>query len=105
MKAALFGADSSNLAPPMVVDGSVVVSQAPAASMYLGHKFGLITGIKATAVALQYALDISDLHEMMRAEFNAGIDRGNLSTVPKFMAERFAAVVGSLERSIQGPFF
>lgn len=105
MKGALFGAKTSNLACPMVVDGDVIVSQAPAAAMYLGEKFGFTAGIKVPEVALQYACDVGDLHEAMRGAFNACIAKGDLGDAPKFMSERFTAIVGAIERAIQGPFY
>lgn len=105
MQCALFGAKTSNLAPPMVVDGDVIVSQAPAAAMYLGEKFGFTAGIKVPEIALQYVSDVGDLHEAMRGAFNPCIEKGDLSEAPKFMSERFNAIVGAIERSIQGPFY
>lgn len=105
MQCALFGAKTTNLAPPMVVDGAVTVSQAPAAMMYLGNKLGFTTGITVPEVALQYACDVSDLFEAMRGVFIAGIAKNDLADAAKFMSDRFKVIMSAIEKSIQGPFY
>ena len=63
--AAFFGADSSNLAPPIIVDGDLTLSQSSACHMYLGKKLGFTTGIdtpEAEARAIQCMIDLEDLH-------------------------------------------
>ena len=58
--AAHFGAATANLAPPIVVDGALVLSQTVAVYTHLGKKLGFTCGIDtpaAEAQALQFMTD------------------------------------------------
>ena len=54
MGAALMGAESTNLAPPIVQDGNVIISQAIPCHQYIGEKLGFDKNIAVSQIALQY---------------------------------------------------
>ena len=63
--AAWFGAETGNLAPPILIDGDLTISQSSACHVYLGKKLGLTAGIdtlEADCRAMQYMADLHDLH-------------------------------------------
>lgn len=58
---ALFGASTLNLAPPIIKDDQMTLSQSVACHTYLGGKLGFDKGIPLPELALQYILDLDDL--------------------------------------------
>ena len=109
--AALFGAESTNLAPPIIIDGDLTLSQSTATHQYLGKKFGLTSGIDSPgreALALQYMSDMNDLHSELVQKAMAG----RLATPPDVAAlqeyitgSRYKAFLAAINRAIAGPFF
>ena len=121
-----FGAKGSAFAPPVVVDGSYVISQSTACALckLTGHtKHGReskltlfsLNRLRVTDVgkccgftkgmdeskAVQYLIDIVDTFE---GGLNKAADSG--PTLKEYLeGERFAKQVGNIDRSIKGPFY
>ena len=105
--AAFFGAESTNLAPPIIVDGDIVVSQSTACHFYLGKKLGFTAGIDTLAdeaKALQYMQDMNDMHtEMTKAAFASKTD---VKDIQEYLTgKRYKAHMEAIDRAIVGPFF
>ena len=103
----LFGAESTNLAPPIIIDDL----PAEHGNSYLGKKFGLTSGIDSPAreaLALQYMSDMNDMHSELVQKAMAG----RLATPPDVAAlqeyitgSRYKAFLAAINRAIAGPFF
>ena len=104
---AAFGATtpSGNLAPPVVEDGDVFISQSIAASMYIGKKCGFPAPDDVKAIQLMD--DIKDL-------FESGIGKNNedgkklkiyLHGDGSGKPSRFATFAAAIERNVVGPYF
>lgn len=105
--AALFGAETTNLAPPIIIDGDVTVSQSTATHVYLGKKLGFTVGIDtpgAEARALQYMQDLNDMHtEMTKAAFASKTD---VKDIQEYLTgKRYKQHLEAIDRSIVGPFY
>jgi len=95
-----FGAKGSAFAPPVVVDGSYVISQSTACALYVGKCCGFTKGMDESK-AVQYLIDIVDTFE---GGLNKAADSG--PTLKEYLeGERFAKQVGNIDRSIKGPFY
>jgi glutathione S-transferase len=106
MGAALFGAKSSNLAPPILQDGDVILSQAVPCHQYLGNKFGFNKDIPVPEVALQYMEDLSDLHSQMADASMEGKATNDVHALQKYLTgDRYKYHLGAINRSIKGPFY
>jgi hypothetical protein len=99
-KCSVFGAPSGNIAPPVLVDGDVVVSQSIAVAQYVGEKLGLTKGLNHI-LATQFMIDIVDLFELgLGKSLKSGEDLHGF-----LQGGRFAKVAGAIEANIKGPFF
>jgi len=96
-----FGADATTFAPPVIIDGDVVVSQSVATCLYLGKKLGFTPAGFDEFRAIQFCLDIIDT-------FEGGLGKNNEQgeTLKAWLAgERWAKLMGNIERSIKGPYY
>ena len=89
----------TNLAPPILVDGDLVISQASACHSYLGHKLGFTKGIPVNELAIQFVSDLSDLHQDMWTANDSGKLHAYLT------GDRYKSHLGVIERSIKGPYY
>ena len=106
MGAAFFGAETSNLAPPILEDGDVVLSQAVACHQYLGNKFGFNKNIKIPELAIQYMNDLSDLHSEMGDKAIAGKKSNDVHALQEYvMGDRYKRHLQAINRSIKGPYY
>ena len=106
MNCALFGAESTNLAPPIITDGEVSVSQAPACFQYLGNKLGFNEGIDVPEVAMQYILDLNDLFSDMQQANSKGRDNKDVVALQAYMTgDRYKHHLEAINRSIKGPYY
>jgi glutathione S-transferase len=105
-KCSAFGATAGvNIAPPVIEDGSKIISQSTACCMYLGKRLGFDKGVDE-CLAVQYMLDMVDL-------FEGGLGKNNedAANLKKFLEgadgnpSRFSVMAGPVERNIKGPFF
>mmetsp|Transcript_41942 Transcript_41942/g.111716 ORF Transcript_41942/g.111716 Transcript_41942/m.111716 type:complete len:200 (+) Transcript_41942:417-1016(+) len=90
-----------NFAPPVVVDGDMMVSQSISASLYLGAKLGLTPAGYNDYKAMQFCGDIVDT-------FEGGVGKNNEdgAALKKFIeGDRFARLMGNVERGIVGPYY
>lgn len=96
-----WGAEGDVFAPPVVVDGDVVISQSTACAFYLGKRLELIPTGFDEFKAMQYLTDIVDTFEG-----NLGKNNEHGPTLRKFLeGERWAQLMGNLERGIKGPYY
>jgi len=97
------GSETTNFAPPVVVDGANTISQTAACCMYVGKKCGFDKVGKHKVddcVAVQYMLDVVDLSTELLKK------KGSMVELKEFFeGDRFKAWMGNIERSIQGPFY
>ena len=108
---AVFGGGEGvgTLAPPVVVDGDVTISQSIAANMYIGTKYGFPVPPNEDFKAIQYMDDIKDLFENGIGKMNE--DGGNLKTYLQGdgtagnKPSRFAIFASCIERNVIGPYF
>lgn len=97
------GAESTNFAPPLFIDGETKVSQSLPVCMAVGKKTGFDKGVDELK-ALQYMLDVTDLDtEITKAA-------GSAETLFAFVKgtdgpSRMSKWLGNIERSIKGPFY
>lgn len=105
MGCVMFGAeDSKNLAPPVVIDGQVTISQGIACHVYLGNKFGLNKNIPYPELALQYMHDLDDLHNEMKGAFMKGKD--DVIDLKEYLTgDRYKKHMSAIDRQIKGPFY
>ena len=107
MGCAFFGAESTNLAPPVLVDGDLTLSQSVAVYTYLGKKLGFTAGIdgpRSEARALQYMEDLNELHtELSQKAFASKTDVVALQTY--LVDKRYKARLQAIDRAISGDFF
>jgi len=88
-------------APPFVVDGDFVISQSTACAMYVADKVGLTPKGANQFKCFQYISDVVDTFEA-----NLGKHNEDGPTLKKFMeGDRFKALLGNIERAIQGPYY
>ena len=88
-------------APPVVVDGEVVLSQSIAVAMYVGDKVGLGDSVPSVYKAVQYMNDINDFSGEATAAALSGA-----KTLKVFIeGGRMQAWLANIEHSIQGPFY
>ena len=96
-----WGASTDCFAPPVVVDGDVVISQSTATCMYLGNKLGLIPAGFDTFKAIQQMVDIVDVFEG-----NLGKNNEQGPTLKKFLeGDRWPQLMKNLEAGIKGPYY
>lgn len=101
---ALFGADSENLAPPIITDGEVTISQSIACHVYLGNKFGFNKNIPYPELALQYMLDLDDLHNEMKGAYMKGAD--DIKDLKEYLTgDRYKNHLSAVNRQIKGPYY
>jgi glutathione S-transferase len=106
MGCAFFGAETGNLAPPVIEDGTIVISQAVACHQYLGNKFGFNKNIEVPELAVQFISDLSDLHREMGEKAAAGADSNDVKVLQEYLTgDRYKNHLRAIERCIQGPFF
>ena len=107
MGCAFFGAESTNLAPPVLVDGDLTLSQSVACYTYLGKKLGFTSGIdgpRSEARALQYMEDLNELHtEITQKAFASKTDVAALQTY--LGDKRYKARLQAINRAVSGEFF
>jgi len=88
-------------APPLLIDGDFKISQSIATCLYLGQKLGLLPPGYNEFKAMQYCVDIIDTFEG-----NLGKNNEDGPTLKAFLeGPRWTALMGNLERSIQGPYY
>jgi len=97
-----FGAEEfDTFAPPVVVDGDMVVGQSIASCLYLGKKLGLTPAAYNEYKAMQSCSDIVDVFEG-----NLGKKNEDGPTLKEFLeGSRWKALMCNLERGIAGPFY
>jgi len=103
--ASCMGAAADVFAPPIVVDGDYTLSQSVACCIYIGNKVGLNPKCQAfdSFKATQYLVDVIDAFEDRRG-FGGNNEHG--PTLKKFLeGERWANLMGNIERSIKGPYY
>jgi glutathione S-transferase len=106
MGCAFLGAETSNLAPPVVEDGKIVISQTVACHQYLGNKFGFHKNIEVPELAIQYMADLSDLHDEMAGKASAGESKNDVKALQEYLTgDRYKSHLRAIERSIKGPFY
>uniref|UniRef100_A0A7S4M3K0 Glutathione transferase n=1 Tax=Prymnesium polylepis TaxID=72548 RepID=A0A7S4M3K0_9EUKA len=100
--ASAFGASvADTFAPPIVVDGDVMVSQSVASCLYVGEKVGLLPDSINKFKAMQYCADIVDTFEGNLGKHNEAAD-----ALKAFLeGSRFKSLMANLERGIKGPFY
>ena len=107
--AAHFGAATANLAPPIVVDGALVLSQTVAVYTYVGKKLGFTVGIDtpaAEAQALQFMTDMNELHSELMAEANAGQATNDVAALQAHLTgSRYKSHLAAIDRMLQGTYF
>jgi len=107
--AALFGADSANLAPPILIDGDLTISQSSACHMYLGKKLGFTAGINTLedeARALQYMGDLSDLHADCQEAAIAGKASKDVAALQAYLTgDRYKSTLRAIEKCVKGPYY
>lgn len=98
---------STNLAPPCIVDGEVVISQNIPVHIYVGKKLGFDEGIDCEPeIALQYMCDLDDLHKEMDKAASLGREKNDVIALRAYLeGARFNKHIESIERSIKGPFY
>ena len=103
-----FGAkDTTCFAPPIVVNGDVMVSQSTAACMYVGRLCGFDEGMDEDK-APQLMSDLIDTFEngIGKAAMEGGAAlKIFLEGKGDGKPSRFAMLMGNLERNVKGPFF
>jgi len=92
-----------NFAPPVVIDGDIMVSQSIAAALYLGNKLGLSSSVPGwnEYKAMQFCADIVDT-------FEGGLGSNNESgpALKAFVeGPRCANLMSNVERAIVGPYY
>lgn len=93
-----------NLAPPILIDGNVTISQAISCHMYLGNKFGFNKGIPFPELALQYMNDLDDLHDEMKSAFMQGDE--DVNELQKFLTgDRYKTMLATINNQIKGPYY
>ena len=104
---ALFGAETTNLAPPILVDGELTISQSVPCHLYLGRKLGYDAGIDVPEVAIQYMEDLNDLHtELNRAANPSGSAADDVAELKELITGgRFLKILCAINRSIKGPYY
>jgi glutathione S-transferase len=106
MNCALFGASTLNLAPPIIRDGQVTISQSIACHTYLGNKFGFDKDIPFPELALQYMNDLNDLHDEMKAAAMKGEAAKDIKYLQKYIeGDRYKTHLATINRQIKGPFY
>jgi glutathione S-transferase len=105
-KASAFGAQGPNFAPPILVDGDLILSQSSAVTMHAGEKAGFDKGVHK-CLAVQFMSDIGD--------FGSEISKacGDADSLHAFLhgkegapgPGRCAAWLATLEAQIKGPFY
>ena len=106
MNCALFGGESTNLAPPVITDGDVTLSQAPACFQYLGNKLGFNEGIDVPEIAMQYILDLNDLFDSLFKESSKGRENNDVEALQAYMTgDRYQRHLAAINRSIKGPYY
>ncbi|CAB9503381.1 Glutathione S-Transferase [Seminavis robusta] len=103
-KAAAFGAETGNIAPPIVEDGDLIYSQSTACAMYIGKTYGFPAPDDCKAV--QIMEDIKD-------KFENGISKNqeDAKKLKEFLKgdgtkpSRFSVFASAIERNVVGPFF
>ena len=96
---------ATNLLPPCIADGDVVISQSIPVHVYVGRKLGFDKGIQCEPeVALQYMFDLEDLHKEMGLASRGSTD--DVSALRTYLqGTRFNRHIESIERSIIGPYY
>ena len=104
--AALWGAESTNLLPPMIQDGDLVLSQAVPCHQYLGDKFGFNKNIEIPQVAVQYVNDLSDFYGAMESAALKGEGSNDVHALQEYLnGDRFKNHLRAINRSIKGKFY
>lgn len=96
-----FGAKGSNFAPPIAVINGKAVSQSTAACLFVGKHCGLTEGMDAD-LAPQYLIDLIDTFE---GGLSGAKGKGGAALKAFLEGDRWQALAGNVERSIQGPFY
>jgi hypothetical protein len=106
MNYALAGALTSNLAPPIIRDGQVTISQGIACHTYLGNKFGFDKDIPFPELALQYMNDLNDVHDGMAAAYTKGEAAKDVKDLQEYIeGDRYKIHLATINRQIKGPFY
>jgi len=93
--------DADTFAPPVVVDGDIIISQSTAACLYVGKAVGLTPPNFSECKAVQFLMDIVDV-------FEGGLGKNNEEgpVLKKWLeGDRWRKLLTNLERGIQGPFY
>jgi len=96
-----WGAKGTTFAPPVIVDGEYIISQSIATCLYLGNKLGLTPAGYDAFKAYQFCADCVDT-------FENGLGKNNEDgpTLKRYVeGDRWAALMGNIERSIVGPYY
>jgi len=106
-KSAVFGAQGTNFAPPIVADGDQVISQSIAVAMHVGQKCGFDKGISSMPKAIQFMMDIFDfIGELSTASKSAADLHAFLNGKPGSSGGGRATMwLSMLERAVAGPLF
>ena len=103
---ALFGASTLNLAPPIIKDDQMTLSQSVACHTYLGGKLGFDKGIPLPELALQYILDLDDLHNELKGAAIAGVVSKDVKALREYLeGDRYKTHLATINRQIKGPFY
>jgi hypothetical protein len=103
-KCTAFGGKVGNVAPPILVDGSMALSQSYAQSIYIGRKAGLETGNFCEFKAMQMLADIDD---WLLNNFKPGIQTlTSTDFLQTFCAPggRWSVMASAIELNIEGGF-
>jgi hypothetical protein len=100
-KGSAFGATGSNFAPPIAEINGKLVSQSAAACLFVGKRCGLTAGMDED-MAPQFLADIIDTFE---GGLGGAKEKGGAALKGFLESQRWAALAGNIDRSIQGPFY
>eukprot|EP00977_Amphora_coffeiformis_P006107 scaffold1323_cov160-Amphora_coffeaeformis.AAC.12 len=100
--------ETTNLAPPIILDMNkgLTISQAVACHSYIGNKYGFDKGITVTQVAMQYMLDLDDLHNELLYRALKDRKEKTVTELQKYVTgNRYKNHLKAINRSIRGPFY
>jgi len=100
-----FGSAKDTFAPPVIQDGDVTISQSLACTLHVGEKYGFNKGVKSTAKAVQYMLDLQDFMEQCDNNKKSAARLAEFIKGPGGKVSYFDEWMSNIERSIQGPFY
>lgn len=109
MGCSLWGAETTNLAPPILVDheAKLTLSQTIPLHAYIGNKYGFNKGINVPELALQYAFDLEDLLSEIRdsASKDQTTDSGVSELKAYLTGDRYKNHLRCIDRCIKGPYY